>query len=49
LSEKNEKKSSEKPHPKIIGTEEKKIRYQKPPNDKILYFNLSEKNSEGEK
>jgi hypothetical protein len=46
LGEKNEKKSSEKPHPKIIGTEEKKIHNQKPPNDKILYYNISKKNSE---
>ncbi|MFX1338277.1 MAG: hypothetical protein ACFFDK_06690 [Promethearchaeota archaeon] len=48
MGEKNEKNSSEKPHPKIIGTEEKKIPYQKPPNNKIIYFNIIEKNSEKE-
>jgi hypothetical protein len=48
LGEKNEKRSSEKPHPKIIGTEKPKTKNQKPPNDKILYFNISEKNSERE-
>lgn len=48
MDEKNEKKSSEKPHPKIISTEEKEIRHQKPPNDKIIYFNIIDKNSEGE-
>ena len=39
-------KNSEKPHPKIIGIEERGIKEQKPPNDKIIDFNIVGKKSE---
>jgi len=32
--------------PKIISTEEKEIKKQKPPNNKILQFNLVEEDKE---
>jgi hypothetical protein len=38
-------KDSDKPHPKIIGTEEKEIKDQKPPNNKIIEFNIVEDKS----
>jgi len=31
-------------HPTILHTEEKEIREEKPPNDKILYFKIADKN-----
>jgi len=41
-------KNSEKHHPTIIGTEEVEIRDQKPPNNKIIEFNIVENKSEKE-
>ena len=41
-------KNSEKPHPEIIGMEEKEIKEQRPPNDKIIDFNIVGKKSEKE-
>jgi len=49
LGEKNENSPSEKHHPTIIGTEEKEIRDQKPPNNKIIEFNIVENKSEKER
>ena len=43
LNEKKKNSISKTPHPIIIETEEKEIPDQKPPNEKILYFNLVEK------
>jgi len=37
--------NSEKPHPKIISMEEKEIKNKKPPNDKIIEFNIVESKS----
>ena len=34
----------EEEHPTILETEETEICKKKPPNDKILYFNIAEKN-----
>lgn len=43
MNEERKNSKSKKPHPTIIETEEKEIPEQKPPNEKILYFNLREK------
>lgn len=32
--------------PKILDTEEKEIREEKPPNDKILYFIMADNNEQ---
>jgi len=43
LNEKKKDLLSDDPHPTILETEEKEIPERKPPNDKILYFNLPKK------
>ncbi len=40
MNEKEEKSLSNSPPPKIIDSEDKKILEQRPPSEKILYFNL---------
>ncbi len=42
MNEKNEKITPNETNPKIIYSKDKKILKQKPPNDKILYFNIVE-------
>jgi hypothetical protein len=41
-------KNTEKPHPEIISMEEKEIKEQKPPNNKIIDFNIVENKTEKE-
>jgi hypothetical protein len=43
LNEKKKSRISESEHPEILDVEEKEIPYQKPPNDNIIYHNLSKK------
>ena len=43
LNEKNEKNDLKSQHPEILDVEEKEIPHQKPPNDKIIYHNLSKR------
>ena len=45
MSEKEKESLSNNSHPKIIHSEDKEILEGKPPNDKILYFNLVKNNS----
>lgn len=44
VNENHKNTNSNDSHPKIIDSEEKEISEQKPPNDKIVYFNLIEEN-----
>ena len=46
MSEEQEDSKSDETSPKIIDSEEKQIAKQKPPNDRILYFNLVEENDD---
>lgn len=52
MNEEHKDSISNNSHPKIIDSEDKKISEQKPPNDKILYFNIVKEtetvNSKGE-
>jgi len=43
LNDKKKDSQSYDPHPIIMGTEEKVIPEQKPPNHKIIYYNLAKK------
>jgi len=45
LKETNNNSGNEDHHPTIIETESKEIQESKPPNDKIVYFNLLETNT----
>ena len=47
--EENKDSEDEDYHPMIVGTEDKEIMEKKPPNDKILQYNILEKKSEEEK
>ena len=40
MNEENKDSISNSSYPKIVDSEDKKISEQKPPNDKILYFNI---------
>jgi len=42
MNEKDANKEVDNSHPKIILSENKKIQEMKPPNEKILYFNIEE-------
>jgi hypothetical protein len=44
MNEEHKDSISNNSHPKIIDSEDKKISEQKPPNDKILYFNIVKEN-----
>jgi hypothetical protein len=46
MSEEQEDSKSDETSPKIIDSEEKEITEQKPPNDRILYYNLVEENED---
>ena len=46
MSEEQENSKSDEIPPIVIDTEDKEIAEQKPPNDRILYFNLVEENDD---
>ena len=46
MSEEQEDSKSAETSPKVIDSEDKEIAEQKPPNDRILYFNLVGENND---